>query len=231
MHVLCRAESIKIIKSNMTDVIFEKLKMKEEFQVSNKQPTNFYIGAKKKKIPYGREVKLSPDYDYEETKTFKDDHSDEELITEEMFQKALKATLEQEAKNKAKSGRKKKSMRTNRKSSSKNRVFQQTGASLILNKYKNMKRKESGYDTSKVKKNFSMDYDNIEQFKPLCTALPMSMPQPPTIADRIRAAKRLHMTRRDMTEQKIIKNIMIHNDPSDMQNFEVLYVSNKNYQL
>ena len=60
------------------------------------------------------------------------------------------------------------------------------------------------------------------------TALPRNLSSPPNIAERIRAAKRLHMTRREMTEQKIVKNIILHNDPSDIQNFEVLYISNKN---
>ena len=57
--------------------------------------------------------------------------------------------------------------------------------------------------------------------------MPSSISQPPNIADRIRAAKKLHMTRRDMTEQRIVKNIIAHNNPSDVQNFEVLYISNK----
>lgn len=73
-----------------------------------------------------------------------------------------------------------------------------------------------------------MNYDSFNIYKPLCPALPKGLAQAPSIADRIRAAKRLHMTRRDMTEQKIIKNIMMHNDPADVQNFEVLYISSKN---
>lgn len=73
--------------------------------------------------------------------------------------------------------------------------------------------------------------DNYNKYKPLITALPQTMGSPPTIAERIRAAKKLHMTRRDMTEQKIIKNIIMHNDPSDLQNFEVLYISNKHDRL
>jgi hypothetical protein len=75
--------------------------------------------------------------------------------------------------------------------------------------------------------NVSMNFD-LMKYKPLGPALPSSMIAPPNIADRIRAAKRLHMTRRDMTEQRIIKNIAMHNNPSDIQNFEVLYISNKN---
>mmetsp|Transcript_10821 Transcript_10821/g.9549 ORF Transcript_10821/g.9549 Transcript_10821/m.9549 type:complete len:192 (+) Transcript_10821:211-786(+) len=73
-------------------------------------------------------------------------------------------------------------------------------------------------------------YSKLESYKkytPLISALPKNLPNAPTIAERIRAAKRLHMTRRDLTEQKIIRNILMHNDPGDIQNFEVLYVTNK----
>lgn len=101
----------------------------------------------------------------------------------------------------------------------------------MIKKFKESSRK--GGDSTRIgkqnsRRNFSMDYDDVTKYKPLCTALPSNMPVPPSIADRIRAAKRLHMTRRDMTEQKIIKNIVMHNDPADVQNFEVLYISNKN---
>lgn len=73
--------------------------------------------------------------------------------------------------------------------------------------------------------------ENQKKFKPLISALPRTLESPPTIAERIRAAKKLHMTRRDMTEQKIIRNILMHNDPKDMQNFEVLYITNKQQKL
>jgi hypothetical protein len=69
--------------------------------------------------------------------------------------------------------------------------------------------------------------DSFKKYKPLISALPQNLPNPPTMAERIRAAKRLKMTRRDITEQRIIRNILMHNDPGDIQNFEVLYVSNK----
>lgn len=73
--------------------------------------------------------------------------------------------------------------------------------------------------------------DSYKKFKPLISALPQNLTSPPTIAERIRAAKRLHMTRRDITEQKIIRNILMHNDPGDLQNFEVLYVANKQSRM
>ena len=89
--------------------------------------------------------------------------------------------------------------------------------------------------------------------KPLVSALPRNLPSPPTIAERIRAAKRQHMTRRDLTEQKIMRNVCLknlqlqnpkkvipssayknmllkdqmHSNPNDLDNFEVLYISNK----
>ena len=69
--------------------------------------------------------------------------------------------------------------------------------------------------------------DNLKKYKPLISALPHNMASPPTIAERIRAATRLHMTRRDITEQRIMRNILMHNDPRDLQNFEVLYITNK----
>lgn len=73
--------------------------------------------------------------------------------------------------------------------------------------------------------------DHYKKYKPVISALPKDIGNTPNIAERIRAAKRLHMTRRDITEQKIIRNIYMHNDPSDVQNFEVLYVTNKQNQL
>jgi hypothetical protein len=66
-----------------------------------------------------------------------------------------------------------------------------------------------------------------DKYKPLVPALPKTIGSPPTIADRIRAAKKLNMTRRDITEQRIIRNILLHNNPKDVHNFEVLYIANK----
>jgi len=66
---------------------------------------------------------------------------------------------------------------------------------------------------------------DFKKYKPLISALPQTMGSPPTIAERIRAAKK--MTRRDLTEQRIIRNIYLHNNPQDVNNFGVLYVSNK----
>jgi hypothetical protein len=36
------------------------------------------------------------------------------------------------------------------------------------------------------------------------------------------------MTRREITENRIIQNILLHNDPKDMQNFNDLYISTRN---
>lgn len=111
-----------------------------------------------------------------------------------------------------------------RRMNSKNRLNKST-----VKKANESFRKEQSvnFNISDSLNNTSLNYDLLK-YKPLQPALPSSMIAPPNIADRIRAAKRLHMTRRDMTEQKIIKNIAMHNNPADIQNFEVLYISNKN---
>ena len=35
------------------------------------------------------------------------------------------------------------------------------------------------------------------------------------------------MTRREITENRIIQNILLHNDPKDMSNFNDLYISTR----
>ena len=226
--------------------MFEKLKLKEDQVITEKNTKDFYIGVKKK-----RKNKVL-DSDYEESKyddyggfdadqsaISKVEESDEEFITEELFQKALQATLEQgilkiihnnlemkKKKNKSFIGKRKKGL----KGKIKSKYGKGKDKSLILKSNKGSARKGGGesVDKKKLKNNYSLNYDDMTQYKPLCPALPSNIPKPLNIADRIRAAKRLNMTRRDMTEQKIVKNIIAHNNPADMQNFEVLYISNKN---
>ncbi|CAI2378645.1 unnamed protein product [Moneuplotes crassus] len=216
-------------KTTVTDRVFERLKLKDEQMTTEKDPDEFYIGTRKKRRSKGIEEDKMGDsfyggFDPDQSAISKADDSDEEFITEELFQKALQAALEQEMRKKAR-GRKNKSFTGKRKKGTKLKGGHGKGSkgkekSLILEKYKkNM--------TVNMERIAMMD-ESVAKFKPLCTALPTSLPKLPNIAERIRAAKRLHMTRRDMTEQKIVKNIIAHNDPSDVQNFEVLYISNKN---
>ena len=108
------------------------------------------------------------------------------------------------------------------------RIKKNNKSSLLMKIRDNSKKRDSTMIDSYSRRNVSMGVNDFKHLKPLCPALPPLIPAPSTIADRIRAAKRLHMTRRDMTEQKIVNNILTHNNPSDVQNFEVLYISNKN---
>jgi hypothetical protein len=230
-------------KSVVTDRVFEKLKIKEDQLNAEMTTRDFYIRTRTKK-------KISRDYSFEESKlettrpatinqslgqgdisrVSKGEESDEELITEELFQKALQAALE----NKSLAQKKKKKLKQKSKKSRLNKSLKpkKSEKSNILARIREKKNiKESLVVESFSRRNISMIYSDKFKYKPLCPALPPNLPTPPTIADRIRAAKKLHMTRRDMTEQKIIKNIQMHNNPADLQNFEVLYISNRNDNL
>lgn len=232
----------KIVKEVATDRIFEKLKKKEdqyEAEAKSKEP-QFEIRKKIKKAKHeagdgknsSRKKEKEEDneeYSDDSNEESKSDTSVEELITEEMFQKALQATLQKEMEKKNKKPKKskikiKKNVSMSRRLNSKNKL-QKSTVRKLNETFKQSSTNELGLSESK--RNVSVVHD-ATKYKPLQPALPRSMVHPPNIADRIRAAKRLHMTRRDMTEQKIIKNIAMHNDPADIQNFEVLYISNKN---
>lgn len=90
----------------MTDRIFEKLKNKDDQLNTEKTSKSLYLGVRKKKKKTVKNLKLEEskieheDNDYGsfddgQSSVMKAEESDEELITEEMFQKALQATLEQ----------------------------------------------------------------------------------------------------------------------------------------
>ncbi|CAI2378793.1 unnamed protein product [Moneuplotes crassus] len=219
----------EIIRTTVTDKTFEKFKIKDEHMSPDDDSEEFKI-MKKKKKNFEEEKFGDSFYDTSAIGANKScipnaEDSDEEYITEELFQKALQAALEQEKKKKKGkgkgkniSGKKKKGAKLNRRGS---KMSKKKDKPSVLDKYK--KGKKSG-DVEK----FSLVDASVTKYKPLCTALPSSFPQPMNIADRIREAKKMNMTRRDMTEQKIVKNIIAHNDPSDVQNFEVLYISTKN---
>jgi hypothetical protein len=92
--------------SVLTDRIFEKLKIKDDQINTEKTSKSLYSGIRKKKKKANRDSKFEEskaddghnDYDSfecDQSSIMNDEGSDEELITEEMFQKALKATLEQ----------------------------------------------------------------------------------------------------------------------------------------
>ena len=236
-------------KATVNDRTFERLKKREEelkaeAALSGKM---FKKGKKKNKFDIdesfsfddghghtidlrNKNVKFKGDGDLSDISQSKDNESEEELVTEEMFQKALAQTkleMEQKIKKKRKSRfrvRKKKQVhmhkRVELKEFSKKEVVQVSRANTSLANYTSLQ----GSSSNQV---LHSKLDSFKKYKPLVTAVPRPLVEPPTIAERIRAAKRLHMTRRDMTEQKIIKNILLHNDPQDVSNFEVLYISNK----
>lgn len=244
----------------VTDELFEKLKAKEDQLIAETTTKDYYTGTKKKKktkgqIPNtidnfkteGSPIKLSKrqsKMQRDESDDSKSEGSEEELVTEEMFQKALEATIqrgkvlilihciemEKKKRKKAKTKPKGKSkIKLTKRASGKGKSKRRDKTMRVGDSF----RKEDRFvvSDSYMQSNVSMNYEDCKKYKPLCTALPGNLKAPPTIAERIRAAKRLHMTRRDMTEQKIIKNIMLHNDPADVQNFEVLYISTKNEKL
>ena len=87
-----------------TDKVFEKLKRKEdqfEAEIKKKEP-NFEFKKKRKPKKINQDIedsksskdRIGAEKDYEDSESSKSENSVEELITEEMFQKALQATLQ-----------------------------------------------------------------------------------------------------------------------------------------
>lgn len=102
----------EVPRSIVTDRIFEKLKIKDDQLNTEKTSKGLYLGVRKKKKKTTKNLKLEEskmdleDNDYisfdgDRSSVMKAEESDEELITEEMFQKALQATLEQGIYNKS----------------------------------------------------------------------------------------------------------------------------------
>lgn len=224
-RLMKREEELKA-EMALNGKIFKKTKRKNKFDIDE----SFSFDEGQTVDIRSKNVKFRGDGDLSDISQSKDGDSEEELITEEMFQRALAQTkleLETTSKKKRKSRfriKKKQNVhmhkRVELRDQNKIEIPQESRANTSIANY------SSVYQTSSNHALHSR-LDTYKQYKPLVTAVPKPIVDPPTIAERIRAAKRLHMTRRDMTEAKIIKNITLHNDPSDINNFEVLYISNK----
>jgi len=102
------ADEKQIPSSIVNDRIFEKLKIKEDQLHSESNTKNFYLRITKKRKHVSRSDSLDESKENHSGPTLDDtnaygdnsritkaEESDEEFITEELFQKALQATLKQ----------------------------------------------------------------------------------------------------------------------------------------